>query len=118
MGIRPSKQHTIDRINVNGDYCPENCRWATWKEQENNRRNNNLINFDGKVITVTQLSEILGIDRERFYKLLKRGIDVNYIIQNRGNYLNKTRVYYGRHTINFNKTVDMKLFNEIMSNGD
>jgi len=32
---------TLDRINTNGNYCKENCRWATWKEQQNNRRNTN-----------------------------------------------------------------------------
>lgn len=36
------KNTTLERANVNGDYCKENCTWATWKEQQNNRRNTGL----------------------------------------------------------------------------
>lgn len=55
---------TIDRIDVNGDYCPENCRWATAVEQSNNKRNNNFLEHNGKKLTTTQWSKLLNMSHE------------------------------------------------------
>lgn len=52
---------TIDRIDVNGDYSPENCRWITMKKQNNNKRVNHLITYKGKTQTMKQWSEELNI---------------------------------------------------------
>lgn len=52
---------TLDRIDVNGNYCPENCRWATMEEQSNNKRTNVHITHNGETMTIAQWSRRTGI---------------------------------------------------------
>ena len=48
MGERPSSEHSLDRIDVYSGYTPKNCKWSTDTEQARNRRNNFIVEFNGK----------------------------------------------------------------------
>lgn len=61
MGKRPTPQHTLDRIDTNGDYCPENCRWAEPRVQANNRRTNKILEYNGRSQTLTEWANELGL---------------------------------------------------------
>lgn len=55
IGLRPSSKHSLERIDNNKGYAPDNCRWALYTDQANNRRSNRLHEFRGNMLTVRQL---------------------------------------------------------------
>ena len=61
MGKKPSLKYSIDRIDNNANYSPENCRWATPTEQNRNKRNNHFVEFRGERVTLGELAERYGI---------------------------------------------------------
>ncbi len=67
---------TLDRIDVNGWYTPENCRWASYKSQANNKTNNRVLEFDGVSHSLSEWSDITGISTSTIYARLKSGWSV------------------------------------------
>jgi len=61
MGDEYADDLQIDRIDPDGDYERSNCRWVSCKENQRNRRNNRIVNWGGKDITLTEAGEVSGI---------------------------------------------------------
>jgi len=73
MGIRPSKKHSIDRIDNNKGYSKSNCRWATIFQQNYNKRNTVKVKFQGRIMTINEIAAKMGVTRSRAYYLYSRG---------------------------------------------
>jgi len=84
IGFSPSDKHTIDRIDNSKGYCKENCRWATWTEQQNNKTNNVYVNLNGEIMTVAQASRKYNIKDTTIRYRMKKGFDVTVRRPNNG----------------------------------
>lgn len=72
---------TLDRIDGNKGYFPENCRWITNREQQRNKRNNVFVDVDGERHCLAEWAEVLDIPKTRIYKARQRGKDLEVFIR-------------------------------------
>ena len=73
---------TLERIDTNGNYCPENCAWKTMKDQANNRRNTVHITYNGKTLTSSEWERECGIPRQTILKRYRNGWETDRIFDN------------------------------------
>jgi hypothetical protein len=82
MGPRPP-DHSLHRIENDGDYTPENCKWATRKEQDRHRRSNRYVEFRGERLVMADWANRLGMSRGGLHSLLKNGHTLDSLFASR-----------------------------------
>lgn len=86
MGDKPSKDYSLERIDVNGNYCSENCKWATRREQDRNRRTNVFIEYKNKTYILSDLAKKVGLHQQTIKSRLDRGLPMEEVVSKNYNY--------------------------------
>lgn len=84
IGGRPDG-YTLDRIDNDGDYCPENCRWADWETQTSNKSSNRYITFNGRTQTIHQWSTETGLNEQTLTNRINRGWSIERALTTKPN---------------------------------
>jgi len=80
MGEKP-KGMTIDRIDVNGDYSPGNCRWADSKTQNRNRRNTKYLEYNGEKRPMAEWAELKNLKRKVLENRIRAGWEISKALE-------------------------------------
>jgi hypothetical protein len=80
MGPRPSEEHSIERLDTNGNYCPENCIWGTEEIQSRNRRNNVKVTINGVTKLMIDWAKDYGVDESLVRSRRAKGWSLNETI--------------------------------------
>lgn len=78
---KPSRECSLDRIDTNGNYCPENCKWSTIIEQANNKRSNHFLEYCGEKKTIAEWARLFGFSYKVLFQRIHRGWSVKRALE-------------------------------------